>query len=129
MTGQELVQLALAKLANGSPADLVRNLRLNEVMDTLEPAKAVARWRDGKNEPSYAVTIRLLDGLGMLKEPRTRAATGVVSGDRLPELLEARLAKLATSEDMERALAVVLAAIHSQANPDTATGKTAKKRP
>lgn len=74
LTGQDLVRLALSELADGSPAKLVRVLRLGEVLTTVDPAKAVARWRDGKNEPSYTVTIRLLDGLGMLREPEGSAA-------------------------------------------------------
>lgn len=43
--------------------------------------------------------------------------------DRLAAI-EAQVAGLATSEDLQRALAVALEAIRSQANPGTATGET-----
>lgn len=94
MTGQELVTLALDRLADGSPAKLVRRLRLGEVMDAVDPAAQVRRWRDGKHDPSYAVTMRLLDGLDMLREPPSSAvASGVSTGD-LPRSFEGQVAML-----------------------------------
>ena len=43
LTGQELTKMALAKLADGSPAKLVRVLRMSEFTDTVEPAKSIGR--------------------------------------------------------------------------------------
>lgn len=77
LTGQELTLLALDRLAGGSPAKLVRELQLQEVMETTEPAKNIARWRDGKNEPSYAAAMRMLERLGLLSDaPATRTSSG-----------------------------------------------------
>lgn len=103
LTGQELVKLALERLGDGKPANLVRALRLGEVMDSVDPAAQVRRWRDGKHEPSYAVTMRLLEGLGMLRA--APAETGAAehssgSSERPPDVLLAEL--VAAAEAMLR---------------------------
>lgn len=70
LTGQELVTLALDRLADGSPVELVRRLRLREVSDAEDVAAQVRRWRKGQHEPGFAVTLRLLEPVGKVTPPR-----------------------------------------------------------
>ncbi len=88
------MRLALTKLAEDSPATLVRKLRLMEVMDSVDPAAQVRRWRDGKHEPNYAVTMRLLEGLGMLREAAPLATS------EFPEDDDAQVALLLATADV-----------------------------
>lgn len=124
LTGQQLVERALNELAGGSPAKLVRALRLNNVMDSVDPAAQVRRWRDGKHDPSYAVTMRLLEGLGLLREDATTPEQARMFEPQT-DPVEIRLAELATELNRQRAattksLRALTRAIERQANqPET----------
>lgn len=95
MTGQELMRLALSRLAEGSPAKLVKELKLAELMDNVDPAAQVRRWANGKHELPYPIAMRLLESLGMLTgapAAKDEAARPNGQSERPPDVLLAELA-------------------------------------
>lgn len=67
ISAEELVTLALDRLAGGSPAELARILQRRDISDAADVSRPIPRWRDGKDEPRYRDTIRLLEVLGAIR--------------------------------------------------------------
>lgn len=122
MTGQELTQQALEVLANGSPSELVRKLRLSDVSDSQHLTKNIERWRDGKHEPPTWFVLRVLETMGMLSKLTEEEATASI--ERVREVLERQkldpLEELrATVEEQGKAMTKALKALE-RANRDLA---------
>jgi hypothetical protein len=136
MTGQELTRLALERLADGSPSELVRVLRLSELTDSQHIVKNIERWRDGKHEPSYGFAIRALEQLGMLRDAPGEigvAAHSLGSEERSPAVLLAELEEaIAAMLLTQQTLVADLGETHTRlqqleaAQPDASVRRTRK---
>lgn len=90
----------------------------------VEPKTITNAFSGRASLPRGLTFYRLLRELGALRPDAPGSSETIAA--RL-QSLEGKVDGLATNEDLERTLAVVLEAIHLQANPDTQTGSSARK--
>lgn len=114
--------MALDTLADGSPSELVRVLRLSEVSDSQHLTKTVERWRDGKHEPPAWFAVRVFETLGMLRAQNELELTDAI--ERARESLARQPADplealRATVEEQGKAMTKALRALE-RANRDLA---------